>query len=154
MNEVVLAYAAGLMDGEGCIQILRWYSKKNKRHYHRLDVSIGQKDMRPLLWLKEHFGGRIQDNWTIKKKTFAHWKLTDKNAEIFLRLIRPYLILKGEQADVAFAYRLTIKKKMGNMRVTGQWGRAAFQHLVPNTDALDLERDEFRKRLQDLKVVH
>jgi len=155
MNEVILAYAAGFFDGEGCVQIVKWYSKKNHRHYHRLDVNIGQKDMRPLIWLKSNFNGRIQQNPKPTGQPFAFWILTDKNAEEFLKLIRPYLILKGEQVDVALAYRATVKPKgLGNMRVTGQWGKTAFQTRSANDDELDLQRDEFRKQLQDLKVVH
>jgi hypothetical protein len=154
-DPVVLAYAAGLFDGEGCVLIVKWYSKKNKRSYHRLDVSLGQKDPRPVVWMRQHFGGRIahppSTSW--KGNTFCTWIINNKAAGEFIALIRPYLILKGEQADVALAFRATVAAKTGNIRITGGWGKTAFVNPNLVDEKMDAVRDELREKLSHLKVV-
>jgi hypothetical protein len=151
-DPAVLAYAAGLFDGEGTVQISKPFSKKNNKRYHRLDVCIAQKDPRPVLWMKDHFGGRIQ--WRRRSiGSISYWILNHQPAADFLAAIRPYLVLKGEQADIAFAFRATVGKVTGNKRIIGKWRKEAFQHPAPVDDLLEAKRDEFRDQMQKLKVV-
>lgn len=153
-DPVVLAYAAGFFDGEGCVLIAKPYNKKSNRRYHRLDVDIAQKDPRPLFWLHAHFGGRIGKAPSQLRKGAMHWILHDQAAGNFLEAIRPYLVLKGEQADIALLFRATVSKRgLGNTRMFGGWGKTAFQHPSPVNEALEIKRDLLREQLSNLKVV-
>ena len=94
-----LAYVAGLIDGEGCIHL------DTPRRTYRARVSVGMtKPALPLLEsLKEEWGGtlyrlrpateRWAEAWT--------WHLTGAPATDLLQVIRPFLRLKGAQADAA-----------------------------------------------------
>ena len=92
------AYAAGLVDGEGCITI------ENQRNHMYLLIQVCNTDPRVCIWLKERFGGAIrtqqQKNW----KRMYRWAVTTVKAKEFLTAIYPYLIIKKEQADIAFAF--------------------------------------------------
>lgn len=92
------AYAAGLFDGEGSVTLtrnhpLRWPSPQ---------VSVASNDREVLEWLKGRFGGVIT---TKKPRLSTHsisfdWKLTDRRALAFLRLISPYLLIYRKQRRV------------------------------------------------------
>jgi hypothetical protein len=130
-----------------------WNSKKTRR-YHRLDVVIAQKDPRPILWMKQHFGGRIQINKKgLHRVEMYQWIVRNGDAGDFLAAIRSYLVLKGDQADVALAFRATVSKVTGNKRIIGKWRKDAFQHPSPVDNLLDAKRDELAKKLSELKEV-
>ena len=110
MREVDIAWAAGFIDGEGCIQISKSKDKKDKdRLQFSLRVTVVQVDTRPLEFLQSLFGGHIHDDSSRLKKERAKegkwrpckkWAIHGLDAYAFLVLIRPYLKTKKEQADL------------------------------------------------------
>jgi hypothetical protein len=106
-SKTELAYAAGIIDGEGCIGF-------NKRTDHVvLRVSVGNTDPRLMDWLKTTFGGCVwseKQSYAPNAKPRFGWELSAKKAEEFLRLLLPYLILKRERAELALAYRQTVTR--------------------------------------------
>jgi hypothetical protein len=89
-NEI--AYTAGLFDGEGSISLVR---QKNNRS-HSPQVAVASTDYEVLHWLRNRFGGSIV---TKQPRKSSHsisydWRLTDRRALHFLRLIRPYLVIE------------------------------------------------------------
>lgn len=114
------AYAAGFFDGEGCISITfhAGPAKKGGKTYHRerysLAVSMSQNDKRPLEWLISRFGGSIR--FVRGKRSYDHsryyerwnWVISTRAAMQFLLITRPFLIVKAEQADLAFAFADTM----------------------------------------------
>lgn len=113
LTDADVAYAAGLFDGEGCVHIGQVSVPTGRRH--REQVQIANTDPRPLLWLKDRFGGWIRSaqsasNW----KPAFFWVASGKDGERFLRLIQPYTIIKADQIAVALAFRET----MGSRSVT------------------------------------
>jgi hypothetical protein len=87
-----LAYTAGLFDGEGSISLVR--QKHNRSHSPQ--VAVASTDLEVLLWLQERFGGSIV---TKQPRQPSHsvsydWRLTDRRALNFLKLIRPYLVIQ------------------------------------------------------------
>ena len=140
MTSTDCAYAAGFFDGEGWVGIAYPKINKSEKRNHRLDVSVGQVDIRPLVWLVEKFGGRIQKNpkkCGLSQRLIYSWRINGPSAEAFLVAVRPYLIVKAEQADVALAFRKTIKRQQKG-------------HVTP---ALIEHRDELRSKLSLLKRV-
>ena len=107
MDSEGTAWAAGFFDGEGSINIVRQKRAHGETINHQLLVSVSQVDPRPLQYLQEHFGGSI---YTRKFKKAEHkiansWSIRTQQAEDFLRAIRPYVRVKGEQIDIALAFR-------------------------------------------------
>lgn len=104
-------WAAGFFDGEGSINIIKGTNGKGTSYY-ALSVEVAQVDPRPLQYLKENWGGTVRvvdsknPNWNVAYR----WTIRSKAAESFLRDIRPWLRVKGEQADIALEFR-SIKSK-------------------------------------------
>lgn len=94
------AYVAGLIDGEGCIGIVK---DRKGYFYPRVDVGMAEPG-RPLLnALHAHFGGSMSQNRpdTAKWSASFRWSLQGKTASDFCRCIAPLLKLKGAQARLA-----------------------------------------------------
>lgn len=131
-NDKLNAYFAGFFDGEGCIDVHR--AKKlnsfNKIE-HRLRVSIGQIEIKPLKKLKNLYGGNIY-----KYKKINKWSLHSKEAINFLKNIKPYLLVKRSQANAAIKYEKLLSKPGIKM-----------------TKSLFKERDKICFELRNLKDI-
>ena len=99
------AYAAGLIDGEGCISLSKHSNKSGCTYAVRLEVGMAIKAMDILQWLAKTFGGTIRktrngsDRWME-----AHtWGLFGKKAVPVLQQLLPQLKLKKQQAKLALS---------------------------------------------------
>jgi hypothetical protein len=100
-----LAYIAGLVDGEGCIQINR---RDNGKRFG-LYVSIDNTDRRMIEWLER----TIQYGFCTvqKKRAKANWNagyrfvVQERYAADLLQRVKPYLVIKREQAEVALEFQ-------------------------------------------------
>lgn len=114
MRSEVAGYLAGIVDGEGNIGLLRRNPKPQCGEINPtfLDyVKVTNTDYRLLSWIKEHVGaGSIyaeSRNKERSRKVYT-WHISSKPCLIFLRQIYPFLVVKKEQADVIFQFRMTI----------------------------------------------
>ena len=92
------AYAAGLVDGEGCIHI-------DKTLTPRLEIGMAETALDVLKAFRREYGGTIHLGRAETEKWAAsyHYTITGGNlAPVLLRLL-PHLFLKREQADLALA---------------------------------------------------
>jgi hypothetical protein len=100
------AYAAGFVDGEGCIAIVRSFVPLRGRYYYGVHVVVANRDREVLHWMQGNWGGwvvavtphqgRARSSWT--------WRsATGLKAKPFLTGIRPWLRIKGPQCDNALA---------------------------------------------------
>ena len=103
-------YLAGMLDGEGFISVAK--GKKpapNGNGYmsaaprYNLIVSITGTNEKLMQWLVENFGG----SWSRDKSTNPKWKprcswrcTGNKNKEIVLLAVLPYLVIKRDQAII------------------------------------------------------
>lgn len=87
-----LAYAAGLFDGESSISLVR---QRNKRS-HSPQVAVASVDYEVVRWFQKRFGGSIVTKQPRKSNHSVSydWRLTDRRALNFLKLIRPYLVIE------------------------------------------------------------
>jgi len=116
VDEKILAYLAGLIDGEGSIMIkkstYRIRSPKyndcvNPGYFIRVTMKNINKDVMELL--KKTFGGSVWEDrkvYTSKNGFQTRHRLWcfdihDRHAENMLRLLYPYLIIKKPQAEIA-----------------------------------------------------
>lgn len=110
MNNVDLAYCAGLFDGEGCININRHKPQTGKRSVqHTLRCHMGLSSENPVLHFVKSFGGSIKyraihlknpkwkDQWV--------WTIESNQARDWLRIILPFLKMKREEALVAIEFQ-------------------------------------------------
>lgn len=106
----VLSYVAGIVDGEGCLQIREQLVQRKYKHIC-MDVEVCNTSKRLIDFLHDTFGGHRYTGKRPNRKIYYRWKVSSAQAEAFLRLIYPYLLIKKEQADICFALR----KSMGQM---------------------------------------
>ena len=89
-REVVI-YAAGFFDGEGHVRVYHYgYLGRGQ-----VRIQIGQIVRAPLDYLQVFFGGQIYTHIKKRGHLIYNWHLTGSKAEEFLRLIEPYLLVKG-----------------------------------------------------------
>lgn len=97
------AYAAGFFDGEGCVRVARLPYRDGFRYL--LCITVVQNDPTPLLWLQRLFGGVVYGR-TYRIGVRSHgWRIGPRIGGLeFLKAIRPYLIVKAAQVDLAFQF--------------------------------------------------
>jgi len=113
----LLAYTAGIIDGEGSIGIYSHRTKSKKGYTYDLIVSVWNTNEWLIRWLKMSFGGstgpvpwyKEQPRW----KTRLKWAVYHDKAADFLELILPYLQLKRPQAELAILFQ---RKKRENLK--------------------------------------
>jgi hypothetical protein len=111
MKTISDQYMAGLFDGEGCVSVILRRSKGHE--YHQLDVRIAMTSEAVLQAVQRTFGGNI----SAREKRLSHhkqswqWYCQGQVALEVLRRIRPFLIEKRAQADLAM--RFEIAKERG-----------------------------------------
>jgi hypothetical protein len=96
----ILAYLAGIIDGEGCISI--FFS----RNRHVLQVSCKMTDTQAIDLLHEAFGGGRSKTPKRKGENFDTWSWTvsNKSANDCLDQLFPYLRVKKYQALIGLLY--------------------------------------------------
>ena len=104
-GDLLYAYVAGIIDGEGSISMFRISSKDKPRYAMR--VVVGITDPWLPQFLKMRFGGSV---WLAKRNNPKHkdcwfWQLSAKKAAPFLLSIVPYLCLKRPQAELALQWQ-------------------------------------------------
>jgi hypothetical protein len=102
------AYAAGFVDGEGCIAVVRSFVPERDKFYYGVAVVVANRDRQVLEWFRELWSGNVvcvppggrgrlaRDAW--------NWRSpTGQKAQFFLQGIRPWLRIKSKQCDNALA---------------------------------------------------
>ena len=97
-KEILLSYAAGIIDGEGCIGM---YHNSHNGNY-QLRITVEMVDKEALTILGNLFGGK----WYIKKAKVPRrerhsWMLFNDEAAIALKQLLPYLTIKKGRAEKA-----------------------------------------------------
>lgn len=102
---VELAYIAGLLDGEGCVTIVASHRKRHHPNWspeYALHVAISNQFMPALEYLKTTTGlGSIHRG---KGNNFT-WNISSQRAAEVLKSLRPFLIIKAKQADIAIKFQ-------------------------------------------------
>lgn len=119
MDKTDLAYAAGIIDGEGCISIVRCRRQDVISGYvNALKVSVGMVDDRVVKWLHQRFGGhfRTQRPTETNHKSVFIWLIQATQAQELLIQLLPYLKLKHDQAVLAIDFQSTksVGRKYGS----------------------------------------
>lgn len=116
MSKQLLAYLAGIIDGEGTVNI----TYLPKRDEFRLRLQVVNTDKRLIDWLKSNFESHVYE---VKRHSLQNpkwrkryeWFLYPKKATLpLLKSLIPFLICKKEQMEVAITFIETTGKLKGN----------------------------------------
>src|SRR5262245_54541960 len=94
-----LAWAAGFFDGEGTIVINRRPGRRSPSF--QLFLGVGQVDRMPLDALVEIVGGNV---FNVRTRGTYMWAASSLVAGDVLKLLRPYLRAKAEEARIAIEF--------------------------------------------------
>lgn len=139
MKRTDLAYIAGLIDGEGCISANHRGLTKDGLQFYNIYIQIVMTDRGPLELMEALYGGKIYARQSSKRKYGNykmpyHWQVCGEKAYKLLMDIKPYLIAKRPQAEVAFRI----------LKVHPRWRRyTPMERFLQEIDA---------KELHDLKT--
>lgn len=108
-SETDIAWAAGLLDGEGCFGLNK-FTRKDRNGYREIRTSIqcNMTVIEPLAELKRIFGGFLNGPYTRanpKHKPYYKWSITNrKSIEYAIRLMRPYIRVKRHDAAIVLDF--------------------------------------------------
>ena len=104
----ILAYTAGIVDGEGSPHIFKTKAKEMTTGFKvEMRVSVSNTNKQLCQWLKLQFGGCVFP-LKPKKATWKlgyQWCLRANQASKFLEIILPYLQIKRPQAELAIKFQ-------------------------------------------------
>ena len=119
------AYAAGVIDSDGCILIAKASDTNLRRRFskvnpsYRLMVTVNLSDGRVLDVLYGWFGGRVYASKSMRTlpiryedgriyggygRQMYRWEITQAKAKDFLKKLLPFLVYKKLQAEVGIAF--------------------------------------------------
>ncbi len=116
-TEQQLAYAAGIIDGEGCVNIAKQPGETIRGYSLVMRVVVTNCSKALIDFLVRTFGGRIYHYVSKgKRKEYWKWYLFTSNAANFLGTIMPYLIVKRQEAQLAIEFQQTkCSRKCGKL---------------------------------------
>jgi len=140
-NVTDIAWAAGILDGEGCIRIKRNNLKKKTIHYG-LEVSVKMVDKATIERLKELFPDcSIYTERSSRGYLFYRWCVFGETASEILEEMLPYLVTKKDQAELAIEFI--------------EMGKEPGRHLNGRLpEGVNDIREDMFLRLKDLKRKH
>ena len=107
-KEAVIAYIAGIIDGEGCVTITRRKIRRLKTNnwYYEPQVVTSNTNKELLYFCVKHYGGWIAKLRKCKRKHSVayQWKVTGDKMRCLLNSINPYLIVKRKQANLVLLF--------------------------------------------------
>lgn len=114
-----LAWAAGIIDGEGCIRIQR--RRKGPGFDYRLDVGVEMCHIGTIDRLFQIFVRGSTRMGTTKSPLTNHhqlycWKVVGHDAANVLRCVLPYLLTKRERAELALEFMDRFSPQPGGKR--------------------------------------
>ena len=86
------AYAAGFVDGEGCIAVVRSFEPKRGRYQYGVQVVVANRDRDVLTWMRDTWGDWVITVSKGQEHTRANWTWkcpTELSTKPFLTGIEP-----------------------------------------------------------------
>lgn len=127
------AYAAGFVDGEGCIAITRSFVTARNKFAYSVAVVVTNRERVVLDWMRDLWhgcvvassaaGGNARQSWA--------WRISGTRCEAFLSGIRPLVRIKAPQCDNALAMIEVIKRSrytLGRKFMPPEWLQLQVKH--------------------------
>lgn len=97
------AYAAGILDGEGCITIRHDEREGRPEHTYTPRITIVNTNYQVIDWFYQNFGGNVSK----RKKQKEGWKEqfvwilnSPEEVQLFIEKVYKFLIIKKKQAQI------------------------------------------------------
>ncbi len=141
-------YAAGLLDGEGCISIRIVNPTVNNRQVnpcYNLQVSMNMVDGESIDFMYGCFGGNIYHKKVYQENRQEHWRweISSDRAVKFLKQILSFLKCKKAQAELGIRYQL----EKNRLR------KPSSQHNLYSHSSLK-KFEWYYREMQRLKTIH
>ena len=150
-NDII--WAAGFVDGEGCITINRskYYRDKAKWYYQpAIQVAQTIKGEVAILKLQKIFGGYVY-HYKEKRNRLdtVSWGTRSRDSQKVALALLPYLILKRPQAELLLDFYkcMEMKEKAYRLRDKDYDDRAKLWEKMKNLNA---RGEEYLKRLNEM----
>jgi len=121
------AYAAGFVDGEGCIAVVRSFVPNRARYQYGVQVVVANRDRAVLDWMQSNWGGwvvAVSGTRPTQSRESFHWRCATRIAKPFLTGMRPWLRIKGPQCDNALEMIELLQRSfrtLGRRPIPSQW---------------------------------
>jgi hypothetical protein len=135
--ETVIAYMAGIVDGEGALTSGSYAKAKNGNPWYTTYLIISSTDEVLVDWLVIHFGSK-KFTYTRKQtpknslKTVYKWQCTGERLLHICELIYPYLVIKRRQAEIIMEMVKSGKEKFWAKGLRGPQVRPEIHELRAN----------------------
>ena len=97
-----LAWAAGFIDGEGCLCCMEDPKRMSATGapYRKVELAVGNTDIRPIIRLETLFGGRSYRKGRQKEHWGEqfHWVASGNLAVEIAEILLPFFVVKAEAA--------------------------------------------------------
>jgi len=140
-REEKVIWAAGFVDGEGCISIIKnRHAGCVRGYYYTMRVAVSQRGRRPLDELAKLFGGVVRP--AQRGSDLFVWVASTQMGADALNEMLPYMIVKKQQAKVAISF--------ANRRIERGYGRrkpdGTMQEFITTRDEKDFHALRAAKR--------
>lgn len=144
-SETDLAWAAGIIDGEGCIMLCFNGNRPRVGRYHQVRLVVTNTNAPLIRKMRVLFGGSIfkckkqKDSYRQK----AQWTVTGALAVACLSSVVPYMVSKEPEARLAIQAGDLIRPK----------GYYRTRSGAKEYDAVSIQRQAIRRDIQRLKTT-
>ena len=108
LSETEKAYIAGIIDGEGCICLVKAKRGQRKRGpspyvFYAIHLRVANTRHELIAWLLDRIGGKmyVLQKTRGNRKLALQWHTQGRQAKDLLAQVEPYLVIKRAQAEVA-----------------------------------------------------
>jgi hypothetical protein len=119
VKRTTIAYTAGIVDGEGSIQInAKQSNNRSKKRYWELTVQISGTSVGQLEKLRKEWGGIGSCTYFERGAGYTrvtNWRMYSKTAFKFLKAVEPYMRIKKKQAVLAIRFSALISPKRDSL---------------------------------------
>jgi hypothetical protein len=108
-GDILYAYVAGIVDGEGCIDLHVNGKRKCGKNNYAIRLTVGNTNQWVIEMLHMQFGGHVsigrkKDTNPLHSKVYV-WEVSSLKAYKVLNLVIPFLQIKKQQALLAIQYQ-------------------------------------------------
>ena len=116
MKPEILAYFAGIIDGEGSLCIGRYAKTKNGAPIWNISMQVSNTEEQMIDWISEKFGGKkyiYTPAQTPKnsRKTVYRWQLLGHKLEEVCDLILPFSVIKKRQLEIMISFCVSLRQR-------------------------------------------
>lgn len=129
-----LPYIAGFFDGEGSIGIYLNGAKYGRTLRVQLTQTVTPQSTDLMTALRDRWGGSLCPFNKALRRSAWNWQVSAASGYAFLLEVRPYLLLKADEADVAL--RWWANRALRRRGPDGRW-----MPMLPETRAADEAAD-------------